>query len=361
MSGIGHNGGPTFDEIVQEHIDRGVLITIKEVIIEAVRDTRLERRHLRVLAEIVDTMNTRTAMAYPGRRGLSERTRMSDMKYDPERAVPGYTEGGVAKTISELIAFGYLVQSKRAAEQGGRALSHYTIRKPSVEELQDYITTFIMGQRSKAKADKWAPKKPDDTPSGNVTPVVVIRTADGTPLGNVVQPDVTPSGNVTPVGNVTSDVTPVAPTVTSRKELGENDYSAGAREGEEHKGHGIYVNGETIRHAKFAISLPGISLNTVASGLTGTEVKQRCLAHALQWAVEIENGGNPDKVIPSKVANFLARSIMSEVGQTKVQGVRERRAQNGYTGAPVSGQKIETQAERWLRLAGAPSSGDEQS
>jgi len=84
--------------------------------------------------------------------------------------------------------------------------------------------------------------------------------------------------------------------------------------------------------------------------LTATEVKDRCLAHALQWAVEIENGASADKVLPSKLANFLARSIMSEVGQNRVQEVRERRATNGYGGPPVSGQKTETQAERFARI-----------
>ena len=77
---IGHNGGPTFSDIVRENLDRGSLITIKEVIIEAVRDPRLERRHLRVLAEIIDCMNTQTGVAFPGRKALAEKVRQGDLR-----------------------------------------------------------------------------------------------------------------------------------------------------------------------------------------------------------------------------------------------------------------------------------------
>lgn len=363
---IGHNGGPTFDDIVRENLDRGSLITIKEVIIEAVRDPRLERRHLRVLAEIIDCMNTQTGVAFPGRKALAEKVRQGDLRLFPDHPSPGYSEPGIAKSISELISFGYVVATKRGAEGGGRALSHYTIRKPTTDELQAFITEFIVAQRRTEKAAKWGKNRPadvtsrgnvtsDDGPGGNVTPAVSVRPSDVTPVGNVSSHDGDPAGNVTPVSNVTSDVTPVVPTVTRVRELGEREISAreGAREGETHAGHGVYINGETIRHAEFAISLPGIAMGSIASGLTATEVRDRCLAHALQWAAEMENGTRPDKVLPSKISNFLARSIMGEINQSRVAEVRVRKASEGYSTSrtpPVPGQKQETQAERLARI-----------
>lgn len=88
--------------------------------------------------------------------------------------------------------------------------------------------------------------------------------------------------------------------------------SEGAREGEVANAHGVFVNCETIRHASFTISLPAIEMATVASGLPSDEIKKICTAHALQWAAEIEGGKLSQNVLPSKIANFLASTIMRE-------------------------------------------------
>jgi hypothetical protein len=225
--GVGHNGGPSFDGVVRENLERGFLLAIKEVIVQAIRDPRLERRHLRVLAEVIEFLNSGTMTAYPGRKRLTERANA----YVVENAWPRpYTEPGIAKTISDLIAFGYLVSTKRQAEEGGRALSHYTIRKPTVEELQDEITAFISLQRGVPKTPFIKPKTKavgdhvgnvtcDDTPVGNVTPVGIVRRADGDHVGIVRGSDDDHAGNDTYVGNVTSDDDHVVPTVTSLKKL----------------------------------------------------------------------------------------------------------------------------------------------
>lgn len=85
-----------------------------------------------------------------------------------------------------------------------------------------------------------------------------------------------------------------------------------ARDGEVAHAHGVFVNCETIRHASFTISLPSIELATIASGLPQAEIKQVCLAHAMQWAAEIEAGKHSRDVVPSKIANFLASTIMRD-------------------------------------------------
>lgn len=383
---IGHNGGPTFDDIVRDNIDRGLLLTMKETIVTAVRDPRLDRRHLRVLAEVISAINNTTGQAYPSRETIAKATRRYET--DGVRETQGYSESGISKTLSELVAFGYLISTKRAVERGGRALSIYSIRKPTIEDLQDEITKWIEGVRQAP------PKRSDFTYGGKVTGKDRAESAVFTPVGNVTgvdvtpegkdrAPDVTPVGNVTPVGkdraDFTSDFTYVVPTVTRLPELGERTDSqrggASASQppiapalppvpaypsgngGEDHKGHGVYLNGETIRHSAFAISLAGIRMNTINSGLSANEVTNRCLAHALQWAVEIENGLRPEKVLPTKIANFLARSIMGEVNQQKIQGVREAKVQQPYAGGArqpsTAGDvvKIETRAERLARMA----------
>ncbi len=91
-----------------------------------------------------------------------------------------------------------------------------------------------------------------------------------------------------------------------------NSRCESARDGEVAHAHGVFVNCETIRHASFTISLPSIELATIASGLPQAEIKQVCLAHAMQWAAEIEGGKLSRDVVPSKIANFLASTIMRD-------------------------------------------------
>lgn len=94
---------------------------------------------------------------------------------------------------------------------------------------------------------------------------------------------------------------------------------------------GVFVNCETIKHRGFTISLPAIHLATVRAGLSKDEVKTRCLAHALQWAAEIDAGKMPRDVVPAKIANFLAASIMGEVN-------RDSRTIHRTNATPVSGK-----------------------
>lgn len=407
---IGHNGGPTFDDIVRDNIDRGLLLTMKETILTAIRDPRLDRRHLRVLAEVIACINSVSGNAYPSRRAIADAT----ARYAAEgvRDTQGYSETTINKTLSELVAFGYLISTKRAVEAGGRALSIYSIRKPTTEELQDQITQWIEAVR------KAPPRKSDFTPGGKVssnsdhtsggkvshhdftpggkdkgkdsldvahfTTVGNVNGGDFTPVGKDTGSDFTPGCDVTPVGkdraDFTSDFTPVLPTVTRTPELGEREkrrereiagetarqipppvagpaIQSTALPGEEHVGHGVYVNGETIRHAEFAISVPGIRIQTINSGLTANEVRDACIAHALQWGLEIENGARPDKVLPSKIANFLARSIMGDINQRKIQTVREARAGQPYgqrpaavaSGTAAPGAVEESRADRMRR------------
>lgn len=73
----------------------------------------------------------------------------------------------------------------------------------------------------------------------------------------------------------------------------------------------VTVVGKTIRHPAFVVSLPAIELGTVAAGYSPEQIRTHCMAHALQWAAEIDSGRKPADVLPSRIANFLSTSIMA--------------------------------------------------
>lgn len=114
------------------------------------------------------------------------------------------------------------------------------------------------------------------------------------------------------------------------------------REGETHAGHGVFVNCETIRHRDFTISLPAIRLGTLASGLDAEAVKTHCIAHALQWAAEIDAGKLSGSVVPSKIANFLSASIMG--ASNRKASADARKAVSG--GRPAKKTVMQILAER---------------
>jgi hypothetical protein len=191
----------TFDAIVRENLGRGLLLTQRDVLINATRDPRLARRHRLALASLIEHTNTNSGTAYPGWRALADATSW----YDHEWVVRHYTQDGIGKTISELVEFGYLAAIRRAPVGGGRALSHYTIVKPSSEELRAQISHYILKIRQQQYSTKaQSGFRADPTPVGSVS--------DPTFLGSVSGSDPTPPGGVRP-----ADPTPVVPTGTRRE------------------------------------------------------------------------------------------------------------------------------------------------
>lgn len=88
-----------------------------EVLMTAIFDERLEKRHVRVLTEICDRVLPFSELATVSREELS--------------ALTGYTSAGVAKTVSELIRCGYLVSKRWAVEPGQAARAHYRVKLPT--------------------------------------------------------------------------------------------------------------------------------------------------------------------------------------------------------------------------------------
>ena len=133
MTSFTHNL-PSFDAVVEESSTKGPLPSHLNALVSCIEDPRLSQRHRLVLAQVVQRTNVKTGLAYPGRARLA-----SDIVFYANGEAKHYSERTIGTTIYELIEFGYLVADKRAPESGGRALSHYAITKPSLEELQEKI------------------------------------------------------------------------------------------------------------------------------------------------------------------------------------------------------------------------------
>lgn len=106
--------------------------------------------------------------------------------------------------------------------------------------------------------------------------------------------------------------------------------------GEEALAHGVFVNCQTVRHKAFSISIEAIAMQlATASGLGLTveearaHAKQSAVAHALQWALEIENGRHSDVVVPKQIANFIRGSVASQLTKSTYA---PRKAQGGSSG-----------------------------
>lgn len=198
MGSIGHNGY-SFDDVVTENLERGVYWAQRDALIRIIRDPAMSNRHEVVLAEIVAMTNTETGACYPGRRHLSEAT--------------GYTEGTIATTIKELVAAGYIVSTRKAPEPGARALAHYAVIKPTVEELRSAVDAHIAAiraanTRAKEPSQRWS----------EVKPVIHLRKTDVNPVIHVNDAEVKTVVHVNEQENdlcSKADVNPVLPTVTS--------------------------------------------------------------------------------------------------------------------------------------------------
>lgn len=90
---------------------------------------------------------------------------------------------------------------------------------------------------------------------------------------------------------------------------------------EEHVGHGVVVNCETVRHPDFVISLKSIEMQ-LCGAQPMDKIKAAAVGHALQWALEIEGGKPAHKVVPDKPANFIRGSLQAQQRHDSVAAVR---------------------------------------
>lgn len=108
----------------------GFMLARLETLAMAVRDDRIDRGCLKVLVELIDSMNRETWTSCLGRDSLAERI--------------GITVKSAGNYIYQLKALGYIVGEKRETPQANnRVLMHYTLSALSPEELEAAITRAI--------------------------------------------------------------------------------------------------------------------------------------------------------------------------------------------------------------------------
>lgn len=108
----------------------GFMLARLETLAMAVRDDRIDRGCLKVLVELIDTMNRETWTSWIGRQAIADRI--------------GLSVKSAGNYIYQLKALGYIVGEKRETPQAeNRVLMHYTLSALSPEELEAAITRAV--------------------------------------------------------------------------------------------------------------------------------------------------------------------------------------------------------------------------
>jgi hypothetical protein len=220
--------GKRFDSIVAENQRRGLYLSQLESMIAVARDPRCTRRHIRVHAEIVSRINSKSGMAYPGRATIARDTAML-LGGIPDPA-GGYSDGVIRNVTSDLLRWGHMASAQRGPEGGGRAIAHYTVAQPSVEKLQQEITAWVEKARARDRLDTML-----EGQAG-------VTNADDTRMGaGVTSVRDTSNSGVTCVGG--AGVTCVGGTVTSKRELEERVPPTPPKGV---NGHGVLLDGQAV-------------------------------------------------------------------------------------------------------------------
>ena len=108
----------------------GFMLARLETLSCAVRDDRLDRACLKVLAALIETMNRDTRTSWVGRDRLAD--------------ICGISAKSAGNYVYQLKALGYVVGERRQTPQAdNRVLMHYTLVKLSPEEIEAQINRAI--------------------------------------------------------------------------------------------------------------------------------------------------------------------------------------------------------------------------
>lgn len=127
---IGNNSQMTLDEAKSRLGMSGFMLARLETLCMAVRDQRIDRACLRVLVELIDSMNRETWTSWVSRETIAERAGMS------AKSAGNY--------VYQLKALGYIVGERQPTPQANnRVLMHYTIAALSPEQIESEIGRFV--------------------------------------------------------------------------------------------------------------------------------------------------------------------------------------------------------------------------
>lgn len=129
----------------EANLRTSALLLVKEALITAIQDRRLERGHLRVLAAIGMCINSRSAKAWPSRSTISSMT--------------GLSVKTVSNYLLELRNLGYLIAGRENVEEAdNRRMTVYTFGNIDHDTIRSEITKYVMGLRETRRQKEESPR-----------------------------------------------------------------------------------------------------------------------------------------------------------------------------------------------------------
>lgn len=148
---IGSNSASTMADAVARFDLAGYMLARYETLALAVRDDRVDRACLKVLASLIATMNRDTRTSWAGREIIASHT--------------GMTVKSVSNYIYQLKCLGYVVSERRPTPQANnRVLMHYTLAALSPEEIEKAISNAVMSIRGEVNTVVDFPSRQEHTP-----------------------------------------------------------------------------------------------------------------------------------------------------------------------------------------------------
>lgn len=131
---IGSNSASNMADAVSRFDLAGYMLARYETLALAVRDDRVDRACLKVLASLIATMNRETRTSWAGREIIASQT--------------GMTVKSVSNYIYQLKCLGYVVSERRQTPQANnRVLMHYALAALSPEEIEAAISAAVLSIR----------------------------------------------------------------------------------------------------------------------------------------------------------------------------------------------------------------------
>lgn len=140
IAGIGHNAPRTYEEVRADALETGLYRIQRDALGHCVDDPRMGVRHMKVLWALIKYSSSTTGEAFPGRSRLA-----AEITYHVNGEPRRYSEASIRNAISDLMAAGYVLTTRKAPGSGGRALAHYIATVPVNYEAE--IASFCENKR----------------------------------------------------------------------------------------------------------------------------------------------------------------------------------------------------------------------
>jgi len=130
----------SFTETIEANRHTGFLLACRELLVMAIRDPRLYRAHLQVLAVLVEHIDEEAGYTYVGRERIADALSVS------------------VKTVSNLIAglkeCGYILAERQSVPAAGKTLMTYTIAELDRATIREAIALWCEATRKGGVPDR---------------------------------------------------------------------------------------------------------------------------------------------------------------------------------------------------------------